>query len=240
MSSLRKAVRRRLRIAVLRTLMQLSDWRVVGKLCTWLAGLLVGPYKDRKVLALLTDKPYISPRSQVKCSNLQIGPGCFVDDFVTIYAHADGAGVTLGRGVHLYRGTIIEVGFGGRVVIGDDTHIQGSCNLKGFLSDLRIGSNVQIAPHCAFSPYEHNFDDMSQPIRSQGIHSRGDIVIEDDAWLGVGVKVLDGVTIGQGAVIGAGAVVTQGIPPYAIAVGVPAQVIRQRGEGVSHSSNSSK
>ncbi len=73
-------------------------------------------------------------------------------------------------------------------------------------------------------------DDLTQPIRLQPIQSRGDIVVEDDVWLGVGVKVLDGVTIGRGAVIGAGAVVTKDIPPLAIAAGVPARVLRRRGE----------
>jgi acetyltransferase-like isoleucine patch superfamily enzyme len=115
-------------------------------------------------------------------------------------------------------------------MIGDDTHIQASCNLKGFLRNLIIGRNVQIAPQCSFSPYEHHFEDRNTPIKSQGIRSAGDIVLEDDVWVGLGVQVLEGVRIGKGAVIGAGAVVTKGIPAYAIAVGVPAKVIRMRGE----------
>jgi acetyltransferase-like isoleucine patch superfamily enzyme len=54
--------------------------------------------------------------------------------------------------------------------------------------------------------------------------------LEDDVWLGLGVAVLEGVRIGRGAVIGAGAVVTRDIPAYAIAIGVPARVVRFRGE----------
>jgi acetyltransferase-like isoleucine patch superfamily enzyme len=65
-------------------------------------------------------------------------------------------------------------------------------------------------------------------MREQPLTSRGDIVLEDDVWLGANVVVLDGVTIGRGAIVGAGAVVTQSIPPYAIAGGVPARVIRYR------------
>jgi acetyltransferase-like isoleucine patch superfamily enzyme len=61
------------------------------------------------------------------------------------------------------------------------------------------------------------------------LQTKGDIVIEDDAWLGVGVVVLDGVRIGKGAVIGAGSVVTRDIPDNAIAVGVPASVVKMRG-----------
>lgn len=56
----------------------------------------------------------------------------------------------------------------------------------------------------------------------------GDIIIEDDVWLGHSVTVCAGVTIGRGSVIGAGAVVTRDVPPYSIAVGAPAKVIKSR------------
>jgi len=210
--------------------MELSGTPGLGRLFVRLAEAIVGPYKDRRILAQVTVRSYISPRAQIKCPQLYMGRNCFIDDGVTIYAHSDGGEVRLGDRVHLYRGTIIEIGAAGSVIVGDDTHIQAFCNLKGFLGSVIIGRNVQVAPHCAFSPYEHNFEDRSVAIRFQGIRSAGDIVLEDDVWLGVGVKVLEGVRIGKGAVIGAGAVVTKDIPAYAIAVGVPARVIRTRGE----------
>ena len=58
--------------------------------------------------------------------------------------------------------------------------------------------------------------------------SKGDIILEDDVWIGANVTILSGVHIGQGAVVAAGAVVSTDIPPYAIAGGVPAKVIRYR------------
>jgi acetyltransferase-like isoleucine patch superfamily enzyme len=222
---------RHLRLVVLRMLMNLSNIPVLGQVALRLAEALVGPYKDRRILSRVGNHSYISPRSQLQCSRLHLGRGCFIDDGVTIYAHSDGGEVRLGDRVHLYRGTIVEVGAGGSVHIGDDTHIQAGCNLKGFLGNVLIGCNVQVAPQCGFSPYEHEFEDCDATIKSQGIRSAGDIVLEDDVWLGIGVKVLEGVRIGKGAVIGAGAVVTKDIPPYAIAVGVPARVIRMRGKG---------
>jgi maltose O-acetyltransferase len=54
------------------------------------------------------------------------------------------------------------------------------------------------------------------------------VVLEDDVWLGMGVIVLPGVRIGRGAIIGAGAVVTKDVPPYAIAHGLPCQVVGER------------
>ena len=58
--------------------------------------------------------------------------------------------------------------------------------------------------------------------------SKGEVSIGNDVWIGARAIVLSGVTIGDGAIIGAGAVVTRDIPPYAIAVGVPARVLRLR------------
>ena len=55
-------------------------------------------------------------------------------------------------------------------------------------------------------------------------------MIEDDCWIGSGVRILDGVTIGHGSIVGAGAVVTKSIPPYSVAVGVPAKVMSKRGQ----------
>ena len=58
--------------------------------------------------------------------------------------------------------------------------------------------------------------------------SKGDIIVDDDVWIGYGATILSGVHIGQGAVVAAGAVVTKDAPPYAIVGGVPARVIKYR------------
>lgn len=219
-----------LKRALARSLMELSAAPVIGRACLCLASALRGPYKDKRILAHLTRRPYISPKAQIMCPRLTIGSQCFIDEGVTIFAHHDGGEVRLGEGVHIYRGTIIEIGRGGSVIIGDHTHIQANCNIKGFLASTLIGRNVQVAPHCGFSPYEHRFDDLDVNIREQDIVTTGNIVLEDNVWLGLSVQVLDGVTIGAGTVVGAGAVVTKSLPPNAVAVGVPARVIRRRGD----------
>ncbi len=85
-----------------------------------------------------------------------------------------------------------------------------------------------IAPGCGFFPYQHGADPNELMCR-QPLVSAGDIVIEDDVWIGSGARVMDGVTIGRGAIIGAGAVVTKDVPPYSIALGVPARVVGRRG-----------
>ena len=60
--------------------------------------------------------------------------------------------------------------------------------------------------------------------------SKGDIIVDDDVWIGFRATIMSGVHIGQGAVIAAGAVVTKDVPPYAIVGGVPAKVIKYRFE----------
>ena len=208
--------------------MQLSDWPYVGRFFTWLAGLPLGPYRKKWPLARITSKPYVSPYAQVACADLRLSPGCWIDDLVVIYSTASGGSVILNKGVHIHRGTILEVGQGGQVVIGEATHIQANCNLNGHGANVRIGRDVMIAPHCGFYPYQHRMDNLNQPMSEQEPISKGDIVIEDDVWLGAGVQVMDGVHIGRGAVIGANAVVTQNIPPCSIAAGIPARVIGKR------------
>ncbi len=68
----------------------------------------------------------------------------------------------------------------------------------------------------------------SRPIDAVDHVSRGDVVIGNDVWLGAGTFIGSGVTIGDGAVIGARSVVTRDVPPYAIALGAPARVVRSR------------
>jgi maltose O-acetyltransferase len=74
----------------------------------------------------------------------------------------------------------------------------------------------------------HAFVDTSRPMRDQGAGEISPVTISDDVWIGMRVIILPGVTIGRGAIIGAGAVVTKDVPPYCVAVGNPARVVRNR------------
>jgi acetyltransferase-like isoleucine patch superfamily enzyme len=202
----------------------LSWWgRLATRLATWAAP----PYKGKRFLAQLSPAGYVSPRAQIACRDLRLGRFCYIDDDVVIFDRGDGGHVAVGDGAHLYRGTIIELGQGGSVEIGANSHIQPNCQFTAFVGNVCIGAGVQVAPACAFYPYQHSFS-PDQPITRQPLHSKGDIVIEADAWLGYGVIVLDGVTIGAGAVVGAGAVITHDVPPQAIVAGVPARILGYR------------
>ena len=102
---------------------------------------------------------------------------------------------------------------------------------------LTIGNFCSIASEVVFIPgSDHPVDTISTfPFKVMCLHqqqgeaiSKGDIVVDDDVWIGHGSTILSGVHIGQGAVVAAGSVVTKDVPPYAIVGGVPAKVIKYR------------
>ena len=117
----------------------------------------------------------------------------------------------------------------GNIELGENTSVQYNTLIVGYgeLGDekglIRIGNNVRIAANCMIISANHVFQDPDIPICKQGVEP-SHITIEDDVWIGGGVHIIAGVTIGTGAVIGAGSVVTHDIPPYSVAVGVPAKV----------------
>lgn len=100
------------------------------------------------------------------------------------------------------------------------------CLINGY-GHVRIGSGVRIASHCVILSSTHNFEDPTMLIESQGVTPK-ETVIGDDVWLGAHTVVVAGIEIGAHSVIGAGSIVLCDIPPYSIAVGVPARVVRTR------------
>lgn len=121
---------------------------------------------------------------------------------------------------------LVTIKFPERVSIGNHVGISEYCLLDGD-GGITIGNYVRIASHVSIIAFNHIYKDPHVLIKLQGKTSRG-IIIKDDVWIGTGVRILDGVTIGEGSVIGAGSVVTKDIPPYSVAVGVPAKVIKNR------------
>jgi acetyltransferase-like isoleucine patch superfamily enzyme len=160
---------------------------------------------------------------------MTLGKRIFVGDRVLIYEDHGGGEIELQTGVHLHNDIYLQTGEGGKIKIGKGTHIQPRCQLSAYKGAIQIGERVEIAPNCAFYPYDHSME-PDRPLSQQPLRSRGGIVIEDDVWLGFGVIVLDGVTIGKDAVVGAGSVVNKDVPAGAIAVGVPARVMKNRFE----------
>jgi virginiamycin A acetyltransferase len=141
---------------------------------------------------------------------IEIGARTFIDAFVKIKPAGGMGDVVIGADCAINSGTVIYTGNG--VIIGDA---------------------VAIAANCTLAPTNHAVADPTRRIRDQGFQpSKGGIVIEEDAWLGANVVVLDGAIIRKGAVIGAGSVVRGEIPAYEIHAGSPTRCIGHRSSKV--------
>lgn len=163
---------------------------------------------------------------------IQIGNHVYLLDNVRLMSFNNYGKVILHDHVGLDRGVDLKALEHGCIEVGRSTYIGPYVCMAG-PGQIKIGANCLIASHSSIYANQHVFSDLTVPIVEQGTTQKG-VVIEDDCWLGTGVKVLDGVTIGQGSVIGAGAVVTKDIPPFSVAVGVPATVISQRSKKRTH------
>ena len=82
-----------------------------------------------------------------------------------------------------------------------------------------------MGPDVVILTHTHKIADITIPMGLQGSEVKP-VTIGNDVWIGMRSIIMPGVTIGEGAVIGAGSVVTKNIPPYSIAVGTPAKVIK--------------
>ena len=89
---------------------------------------------------------------------------------------------------------------------------------------VTFGDNVFIAPSCGFHTAGHPID---YERRNKGLEYAYPIRVGDNVWIGAGVQVMPGVTIGSDVVIGGGSVVTKDIPDHSVAVGNPCRVIRK-------------
>jgi acetyltransferase-like isoleucine patch superfamily enzyme len=136
--------------------------------------------------------------------------------------------VAMGSNIYIGHNTIIKGHHRGNLVIGDDTWIGPQCFLHG-AGSLNIGARVGIGAQVIIITSFHKEEGRDIPILYSDIEFRG-VVIEDDCDIGVGARILPGVTVGRGAQVGAGAVVTRDVERYSVVAGVPARVLRSRSE----------
>ena len=150
---------------------------------------------------------------------VQIGRDCYIS------CQREGSRIELSDDVGIGDGVRLEA-YGGTISLGRNSALLPRCIVYGH-GGVLIGDDVYVAAGGVIVASNHAFDRTDLLIREQGDTAQG-IVIESNCWLGAGVRVLDGVTIGCGSVIGAGSVVSRSIPPGSVAVGAPARVIRSR------------
>ena len=159
---------------------------------------------------------------------ISLGDNVRICDDVTLIARGEG-GITLGNGVWLNERVYLDTESAdtGYIKIEDKVYIGTGTTLFGH-KGLEIGDNVLLAQNITLTPYSHIFDDPERNIITQGGHSEK-VTIGRDSYIGMGVDIMYSGNIGEGSVVGAGSVVVKSIPPYSVAVGNPAKVIKKRG-----------
>ena len=121
-------------------------------------------------------------------------------------------------------------GLGSTLRVGDRAQIGMNSRID---REVTIGDDVVMGPDVVIMTASHAFEDPSIPVNQQGAAERKPVAIGRDTWIGTRVIILPGVEVGEGCIIGAGSVVTRSIPPFGIAAGNPAKVIRRRGSRCS-------
>jgi len=130
-------------------------------------------------------------------------------------------------------GRNIELGSGGRFIrpseifLGDNIYIAPKFHISA--RNLRIGNNVLIGPNLFLECDDHIFNNVGKTIWStKNERNIGNIIIENDVWIGGNVTILKNTQIGEGAIIGAGSIVTKPVPPYTICIGSPCRPMKVR------------
>lgn len=127
--------------------------------------------------------------------------------------------ISIGRGVAVYEGVWLQAEKSGSITIGDSTYLGHHVHVHA-VGNVVIQNNVMITDDVTISSGAHDTDNHDL------ISSTGDILIEDNCFIGEKAIILGGVTIGARAIVGAGAVVTRDVPAGATVVGVPAKPIK--------------
>ena len=149
----------------------------------------------------------------------KFGKKSFIHPLASIRNHRK---ISIGNNVIINRNVNI---WGHYFKIGNNVQINPNTCLYG---SIKIGNNVMIAPNCMLASGNHGIENNDIPMIFQKCTTKGNIIIEDDVWIGANSVILDGIIIRSGAVIGGGSVVTKDIPSNAIVVGNPAKIIRYR------------
>ena len=111
-----------------------------------------------------------------------------------------------------------------KLCIGDNVSIHPLCYVDA-IGEINIGDNVSIAHNCSLVSFNHTYHDTTSPIKYNPLVN-GKITIENDVWIGCGVRILADTIIGERSIVAAGAVVNKNLPSHTISAGVPAKPVK--------------
>ena len=116
-----------------------------------------------------------------------------------------------------------------QIIIGDNCSIGVQSHITA-INHIKIGNNVLTGPRVLITDNSHGgstLDSLNTPPFMRPLLSKGEVVIEDNVWIGEGSMIMPNVHIGKGSIIAANSVVTENIPAYCIIAGSPAKIIKQ-------------
>lgn len=146
--------------------------------------------------------PHVELLARPRHARLSLGSWCWIGARTSLRAHEG------------------NVRLGAKVVMGGD-------NVVNAYLDIEIGENALFGDHVYICDFDHNYGRLDVPIRKQGL-AKTPVRVGEDVWVGEKVSILRGADIGSGSVIGSQTVVKGHIPPFSVAVGAPARVVRSR------------
>jgi len=163
-------------------------------------------------------------RDGARLMNLTVGDNVTFGGKIYLRMRKNGR-ITLGNGVRTGTEVWLVTANDAEITVGENS-ILNSYNILNGGHGLKIGANCIFGGFVYINTSDHGFR-RGELIQKQGFFG-APVEIGDDVWLGGHVFINKGLRIGNGAVIGAGAIVTRNIPEYSIAVGNPAEVIKER------------
>ena len=159
---------------------------------------------------------------------IEIEDNVAINDFAVLDAYGgEASGIKIGEGTLVSRNTVLN-SKGGFIEIGKRTNLGMMSIIFSRDCTVRVGNDVLVSAYCyLMGGGSHSVDRTDIPISMQGAECKG-IEIGNNVWLGSGVRVLDGCSIGKDSVIGTNSFVNTDIPEFAIAAGAPAQIVKMR------------
>ena len=155
-------------------------------------------------------KPRMNRLDGGKC--IEIGDLCYIAKNVSLLANT----------------SYIGVSYTPEIVISDRCSIGDECNIT-CINKIYLGKGVLLGRKVLVTDHGHGDSSMiggDVPVRARPLVSPGPVIIEDEVWIGEKASIMPNVRIGKGSIIGANSVVTKDVPPYSVAVGSPARVVK--------------
>lgn len=161
---------------------------------------------------------------------IHLGNNVIINDNVTLSASSfteQGPAITLGDKVFISSGSRLHA-TDGKIILQSGSSVGSFCifNTKGTIT---VGEHVLFAAFCKIGFYPAKYKTLFQDKRVTG-QPENDIIIESGCWLGVRSIILPGVSVGTGSIVGAHTVVQKSLHSNVVAVGTPAEVMRNRFE----------